>query len=53
MLRKQAKREKLERQQQEVARVQSMLKLKTVLSGLLKSRVKSDFLDGSNGAVVG
>jgi hypothetical protein len=52
MLRKQVKREKMERQHHEATRVQSMLKLKTVLSGLLKSHVKADFLAGTQGAVV-
>ena len=52
LVRKQARREKIERQHHEISRLRTMLRLNTVLAGLSHDSVKSDFLTGERGAAV-
>jgi len=47
------RREKVERQHQQIAQLRTLLRLNTVLAGLSCDEVKSDFLTGKHGAVVG
>ena len=51
-MRKQLRREKIERQHHEISRLRTVLRLNTVLAGLAKDDVKSDFLTGKHGAAV-
>lgn len=53
LLKKQAKREKAERQAQEIKRIQELLKLQNLLDSLGADQVRSDFKTGKHGAVVG
>ncbi|KAL5007767.1 hypothetical protein ScPMuIL_016573 [Solemya velum] len=52
LLKKQAKREKAERQAQEIKRIQELLKLQNLLDSLGADQVRSDFKTGKHGAVV-
>jgi len=51
-VRKQMRREKIERQHYEISRLRTLLRLNTVLAGLMNDRVKSDFLTGKCGTAV-
>jgi len=51
-VRKQMRREKMERQHYELSRLRTLLRLNTVLAGLARDNVKSDFLAGKHGAAV-
>lgn len=50
---KMARREQLERQQQEIARVKELLLLQDLLNSMGSEAVRNDFTTGQNGAVVG
>ena len=50
--RKQAKREKLERQATECRRLKELLQLQNLLDSLGSETARSDFMSGNNGAVV-
>ena len=50
--RKQAKREKLERQAAECRRLKELLQLQNLLDSLGSETARSDFMSGNNGAVV-
>ena len=52
LVRKQVRREKIERQHCEMSRLRTLLRLNTVLAGLARDNVKSDFLTGRRGAAV-
>ena len=51
-MRKQLKREKVERQTSECRRVKELLQLQNLLDGLGSETARADFMSGSNGAVV-
>ena len=51
-MRKQLKREKVERQTSECRRVKELLQLQNLLDGLGSETARSDFISGTNGAVV-
>jgi len=51
-VRKQVRREKIERQHHDIGHLRTMIRLNTVLAGLACDHVKADFLTGSHGAVV-
>ena len=53
MAKKQAKREKAERQAQEIKRVSEILQLQSLLDLLGGDKVREDFKTGKHGAVVG
>ncbi|XP_045115348.1 caprin-1-like isoform X2 [Portunus trituberculatus] len=50
-MKKQAKREQIERQQEEISKVKEILKFQEVLQQLGQEEVRADFLAGTNGAV--
>ena len=52
LVRKQVRRERIERQHHEISRLHTVLRLNTVLAGLSHDSVKSDFLTGKHGAAV-
>ena len=51
-MRKQLKREKVERQTSECRRVKELLQLQNMLDGLGSETARADFISGTNGAVV-
>ncbi|XP_041365112.1 caprin-1-like isoform X2 [Gigantopelta aegis] len=52
LLRKQAKREKIEKQALETKRIRELLKLQTLLDNMGSDKVRNDFKTGKHGAVV-
>ena len=52
-MKKAARREKLEKQQQEGHRIRELLQLQNLLDSMGAENVRSDFKSGKNGAVVG
>ena len=52
VLKKQMKREKIERQNADMKKIREMLYLQNTLDGMGAENVRADFLAGNNGAVV-
>ena len=51
-LKRKAKRDKMERQEQEMSRIREVLKIQELLSNMGSDDVREDFKKGSHGAIV-